>query len=214
MELLEEQKRRILEEEQQSLAQVTFPAEAPPAQRASLGVPKTMRRFLLNTLLSPPGWSQRPAQQLPHRVQIMVDGDKQGATLIKSYANRELRELGDVVVENDEPTHSQHSTEYHLGFVVLPITGGYAISIVAEDLNTTERELKSTLEIRKIDPLTISLALNDVQDSSIVKSHWLRTCHSSALEAGIKAVVAKFDVEFLQPSRDFWRKTQKYRETQ
>jgi hypothetical protein len=167
-----------------------------------------MRRLvLIFALASLPCWSQ-PRQQPPHRVQITVDGDEQGATLIKSYANRELRALGDVVVENDEPTRPQNSTEYRLGFVILPITGGYATSIVVEDLNTAEHSLRSLLEFKKIDPLTISIAVVGVQDSSMVKGHWLRTYQSSALEAGIKAVVAKFDVEFLQPSRDFWQKTQ------
>ncbi len=163
-----------------------------------------MRLFLILALASLPCWSQ-PKQQPAHRIQVTVDGDDQGATLIKSYANRELRALGDVIVENGAPTRPQDSTEYHFGFLVLQTTGGYAISVVVEDLNTTEHSLRDLFQIRKIDPLTVSMALSAVQDSARVERHWLRICPSAALEAEIKAVVVKFDVEFLQPSRDFWQ---------
>ena len=164
-----------------------------------------MRRLvLIFALASLPCWSQ-PTQQPAQRVQVMVDGDDQGAMLIKSYANRELRALGDVVVENGVPASPHASTEYRLAFVVLPTTGGYAISVVVEELNTTERVLRGLLEYNKVKPEIVEIAVSALVASSIIRGHWLRTCQSSALEAGIKAVVAKFDVEYLQPSRDFWQ---------
>jgi hypothetical protein len=49
------------------------------------------------------------------------------------------------------------------------------------------------------------MALFDENSSVQVEGHSLRTCPSAGLEAEIKEVVVKFDVEFLQPSRDFWQ---------
>jgi len=138
-------------------------------------------------------------------VYLTVGGQDDGTTLIKSYANRELRALGDVVVWNGAPPVPQASTEYRLNLVVLPTPGGYAISVVVQQLNTTRHLLKQFLEDKKISPEIVSAALSMVDDSSIVEGHSLRTCPSSGLEAEIKELVAKFDVEYLQPRRAFWQ---------
>src|SRR5579863_7160551 len=154
-----------------------------------------MRRFLLIfTVLSVHGWSQsaQPAQPptWTRRVNLTVGGEELPMTLTKSYASRELRALGDIVVSDDSP-------DYHLGLVVLSTVGGYAISVVTEQFSNIKPHLK---------PETPAATVSWMQTYSLLTGHWLVICPPSELDAAIKEVVANFDVHNLQPSRDAWQK--------
>lgn len=154
-----------------------------------------MLLLILSSALSvgqqqPPKWSPR--------VQLTVDGEEQAVTLIKSYVSREFRALGDIVAVDTAP-------DYHLSIVVLTITGGYAMSMVA-DAPYNVSNLREMLEDLKLKPDVVGVLASWLKDGSIVKGHWLKTCPSAGLEVAIKEVVANFDVGTLQPGRDIWQK--------
>jgi hypothetical protein len=147
-------------------------------------------------------------QQQPHKwsgqVQVTVAGDGQALTLVKSYVNRELRALGDVVV-----TDNADESEYFLSIIVVPVSGGYAVSALTADHLASEIA-KITLEQgeTKPDTATIDLVNKSMKPMYQITDHWLQTCSSSGLEKTIKEVVARFDVDTLQMHRDMHRSMQ------
>jgi hypothetical protein len=135
------------------------------------------------------------------QVQVTVAGDGQALTLVKSYVNRELRALGDVVV-----TDNADESEYFLSIIVVPVSVGYAVSALTADHLASEIA-KTTLEQgeTKPDTATIDLVNKSMKPMYQITGHWLRACSSSGLEKTIKEVVAKFDVDTLQTHRDMHR---------
>lgn len=106
----------------------------------------------------------------------------------------ELRGLGDVVVTDSQP-------EYRLGLIVLATPGGYAISVL------TDQYFNTKLYCAAISPPSVKSTFTDVpatdlQIVNLVAEHWLETAPLSALQQTVKGIVAKFDMDTLQPSRN------------
>src|ERR1039458_4146983 len=139
----------------------------------------------------PPRWSGR--------VEVAVSGDEPVVTSVKSYVAREARAVGDVVMTDNEP-------ECHLSIIVSTTSGGHAISV------TTYKELKSStvkwlLEKREIKPEVIADLVPHLAGYSFDIRQWLLTCPPSGLETAIRqGVIAKFDIDILQPLRDSFQK--------
>ena len=128
------------------------------------------------------------------RVKVTVNGDDQATFLIRSYLNTELRGLGDVITTDSQP-------DYRLSLIVLRTPGGYAISVL------TDQYFNTKLYCAAISPPSVKstftdVPATDVQIVNIVGEHWLETCPTSALQQTIKTIVAKFDADTLQPSRN------------
>ena len=118
---------------------------------------------------------------------------------MKSYVNRELRALGDVVV-----TNNADESEYLLSIVVSPVSGGYAISVLTAEHSASDIA-KILLKQEGVKPDTIDLVTAYMKPMYQIAGHWLQTCPSSDLEKTIKEVVANFDVDTLQMHRDIDR---------
>src|ERR1035441_2100066 len=109
---------------------------------------------------------QQP-QKWSGRVQSIVDGDGQAVTMVKSYVNRELRALGDVVV-----TDNADESEYLLSIIVVPVSGEYAISVLtAEHLSAVA--VKTLLEQGYTKPDTIDLMNGFLKPMYHNTGHWI-----------------------------------------
>jgi hypothetical protein len=145
---------------------------------------------------------QQQPQKWSGKVQVTVAADEQALTLVKSYVNRELRALGDVVV-----TDNEDESEYLLSIIVVRDAGGYAVSALTAEHYASELA-KLLLQQGETKPDTIDLVTLYMKPMYHITGHWLQTCPSSGLEKTIKEGVAKFDVDTLQMRRDMDRSMQ------
>jgi hypothetical protein len=135
------------------------------------------------------------------KVNLLVDGSPQAVALVKSYVNRELRALGDVVVTDTDP-------EYQLEIFVQQREDLYALSVVTWNQIDKKTFLPTLLKAYRVEPDSPIFSL--LAQAHLDVKHYLQTCTALRLDEGVKKVVAQYDVDTLQRDRDLLQKANDY----
>ena len=154
-----------------------------------------------------------PIEAEPHqfKVTVIASGDENVKNLVQSYFTRELRSLGDVIIDYDDPS-------YVLSVLVIEIGSqsgvkGYAISFV-EFAPYSLKTLDSYLKMAGLDPKEERFnALRDSFSNDIyqLRDHIIQTGPPGSLRNICETIVAQFDTLTLEPARKFERDLKKYK---
>lgn len=141
----------------------------------------------------------QPPQKWVFRLNVQVDGNPQTVTLVKSYVNREMRALGDVVITQDDPG-------YQMEILVAQEAQVYALSVVTWNQLDKKTFLPTLLKAYHVDPSQADPLFSILVPARLDTKHYLQACPILRLEEAVKRIVAQYDVDTLQKDRDIWQK--------
>ena len=140
-------------------------------------------------------------QDLPKfnaRVEVAVSAEKEIRGLVISFINRELRSLGDVELV-------QYNPELVLSILAMEAKArnNYPLGVVL-----------SVVILKKFNPKTLSLIVAEeykktasimMSDLYYYRDHWLRVGSTDDLKDLCSEIVADFDAQYLEESRNSYR---------
>lgn len=147
-----------------------------------------------------PGMAAAEPKGYKARVRLSVIAAERISGLISSFMGVDLRNLGDVVITDQDP-------DWHLAVTGVELhtadgkRTGVAIStvIMVPFRETVLQSIISTLE--KEGSLQPALAVLQSKQLVEVKSSWLRADADTAIRQLCQGIIADFDAQYLQPQR-------------
>lgn len=145
------------------------------------------------------------ASEIRFRINVNISGDPTTENLVRSYANRELRAIGDVDLVDKK-------SDWLLSIICFQLEtksgypSGVAVSVVITECypNAAIVSLLPSEKKQLGDEIT--------SDLNLFKDHWLRAGSKDDLKQICAKVVADFDSLYLEEERHRWRRVQNLRQ--